>query len=83
MAGFEVTTEVWILAIYLLRCIQNGKTCEDNQAFHKADIIKAYIAFLSGLDNIENQKIIDDKMDELIAEKVLDSDITVQSFGIY
>lgn len=48
-----------------------------SQAFHKADIIKAYIAFLSGLDNIENQKIIEQKMDELIAERVLDSNITV------
>jgi len=50
---------------------------QSSRGFHRADIIKAYIAFLSGLDNIENQKIIEDKMDELIAEKVLDSDITV------
>jgi hypothetical protein len=45
--------------------------------FRKADIIKAYIAFLGNLVDIDNQKIIEEKMDELIAERVLDSDITV------
>jgi len=45
--------------------------------FRKADIIKAYIAFLGNLVDIDNQKIIQEKMDELIAERVLDSDITV------
>jgi len=44
--------------------------------FRKADIIKAYIAFLGNLVDIDNQKIIEEKMDELIADSVLDTDIT-------
>ncbi len=45
-------------------------------SFNRADVIKAYIAFLSNTTNIDNQKIIEEKMDELIAEKILDSNIT-------
>jgi hypothetical protein len=45
-------------------------------SFDKDDIIKAYIAFLSESVNIDNQKIIESKMDELIAEKIIDSDVT-------
>jgi hypothetical protein len=45
-------------------------------AFNKADVIKAYIAFLSNSVNIDNQRIIEEKLDQLIAEKILDSNIT-------
>jgi len=45
-------------------------------AFRKADIIKAYIAFLSDSINIDNQRIIEEKLDELIAERILNSNIT-------
>jgi hypothetical protein len=45
-------------------------------SFRKSDIIKGYIAFLSNSTNIDNQKIIAEKMDELIADKIMDSDIT-------
>lgn len=48
--------------------------------FSKADFIKGYLAFLSSSTNVENQKIIEVKMDELIAEKILDSKITDSSF---
>jgi hypothetical protein len=37
-------------------------------AFKKADIVKAYIAFLSNSTNIDNRKIIEQKMDELVAD---------------
>jgi hypothetical protein len=45
-------------------------------SFRKSDIIKGYIAFLSNSTNIDNQKIIAEKMDELIADKIMDSNIT-------
>lgn len=44
--------------------------------FNKADLVKGYIAFLSNSTNIDNQKIIEEKMDELIAEKIINSNIT-------
>lgn len=44
-------------------------------AFRKADVISAFIAFLSGTTNLENSKIIESKMDELIARKIIESDI--------
>ena len=45
-------------------------------AFNKDDIIKGYIAYLSRSINIDNQKIIESKMDELIAEKIIESNVT-------
>jgi hypothetical protein len=48
-------------------------------AFKQADFIKAYLAFLSKSINIENAKIIESKMDELIADKILDINIKEQS----
>lgn len=44
-------------------------------SFKKADFVKGYVAYLSGSVNIDNQKIIEEKMDELIASKIIDSDI--------
>lgn len=45
------------------------------ESFKKADFVKGYVAYLSGSVNIDNQKIIEEKMDELIASKIIDSDI--------
>lgn len=45
-------------------------------AFSKADFIKGYLAFLSNSTNIENQRIIEERLDELIADKILDSGVT-------
>lgn len=44
-------------------------------AFKQADFIKGYLAFLSKSTNIDNTKIIEEKMDELIADKILDNNI--------
>ena len=44
--------------------------------FSKSDLVQAYIAFLSDSTNIDNQKIIEEKMDELIAERIMHSRIT-------
>lgn len=43
--------------------------------FKKADFVKGYVAYLSESVNVDNQKIIEEKMDELIASKIIDSDI--------
>lgn len=45
-------------------------------AFNKDDIIKGYISYLSQSVNIDNQKIIESKLDELIADKIIESDVT-------
>lgn len=48
-------------------------------AFKQADFIKAYLAFLSRSINIDNTKIIEEKMDELIADKILETNIKDQT----
>jgi hypothetical protein len=45
-------------------------------SFDKDDIIKGYISYLSESVNIDNQKIIESKMDDLIAEKIIESAVT-------
>ena len=45
-------------------------------SFDKDDIIKGYISYLSESVNIDNQKIIESKMDELIADKIIESTVT-------
>jgi hypothetical protein len=44
-------------------------------AFKKSDFIKGYIAYLGETVNVDNQKIIEEKMDELIASRIIESDI--------
>lgn len=44
-------------------------------SFKKSDIITAYIGFLSNSVSVENSKIIQEKMDELIARQIMDSGI--------
>ncbi|ENV71481.1 hypothetical protein F946_03160 [Acinetobacter johnsonii ANC 3681] len=39
----------------------------------RADIVKAYLAFISNSTNIDNNKIIESKLEELIAEKIMES----------
>jgi hypothetical protein len=45
--------------------------------FKKADFVKGYIAYLSNSVSIDNQKIIEEKMDELLAARIIESDIPV------
>ncbi|AWH44693.1 hypothetical protein [Stenotrophomonas sp. ZAC14A_NAIMI4_1] len=44
--------------------------------FKKADMIKAYLAFLSESVNVDNDKIIQEKMDDLLASKIMNSGLT-------
>lgn len=48
------------------------------ETFKKADFVKGYVAYLSDSVNIDNQKIIEEKMDELIAARIIDSDIVTR-----
>jgi hypothetical protein len=42
----------------------------------KENLIKGYLAFVSSAINIDNQKIIESKLDELITDQIMDSNIT-------
>lgn len=49
-------------------------------AVHRSDIVKGYIAYLSNTTAIDNKLIIEEKMDNLIAERIIDSDIGHEKF---
>jgi len=49
----------------------------------KEDLIKAYLAYITNSINIDNQKIIEDKMDELITDQIMDSNITDRDSQYY
>lgn len=55
---------------------QSGIKTPPKNSFKESDMISSYIAFLSDTTNLENSKIIESKMDELIARKIIESDIT-------
>jgi hypothetical protein len=48
---------------------------KEDYTFTKENIIKAHLAFITESYNIDNQRIIDEKMDELIGEKIITSSI--------
>lgn len=54
----------------------NIKRDEGESQVAKDTLIKSYIAYISNSVNIDNQKIIESKMDELITDNIMDSDIT-------
>lgn len=47
--------------------------------FKQADFVLAYLAFLSNSTTIDNQKLIEQKLDELLAFKILETDLTKSS----
>lgn len=54
---------------------QKGLRRISPEAMNKDVVIKGYIAFASQSYNIDNDKIIESRMDGLIAEKILNSDL--------
>ena len=52
-----------------------GKKKNEN-TFDKSNIIKGYLAFITDSIAIDNKKIIDEKMDNLITKKIMESKIT-------
>ena len=70
----------------LLIQTEKSKNIPHNKAdaiMSKEVVIKGYIAFISNSTNIDNQKIIESKMDELIAEKIMDASLPEQSTEYY
>ncbi len=61
-----------ILAITEKESKNKGKT---DDAMNKDILIKGYLAYISNSINIDNQKIIESKMNELIADQIMDSNI--------
>lgn len=51
------------------------KKKNDEDTMNKESLIKGYLAYISNSINIDNQKIIEEKMNELIADKILNSNI--------
>ncbi|GGF02699.1 hypothetical protein [Flavobacterium limi] len=53
-------------------------------SFNKSDLVQAYLAYMANSPMVDNQKIIQDKMDELIVSKIIstepvDSDTTFEN----
>lgn len=57
---------------------QKGMRRISPEAMNKDVVIKGYIAFASQSYNIDNDKIIESRMDGLIAEKILNSDLNLR-----
>lgn len=68
--------------------IQTEKEKSENpvkDSFSLGDISKGYVAFLTNSVHNENSKIIDEKMDQILVGKILDSDLStfkIQFFDI-
>lgn len=45
-------------------------------AYSQSDFSKAYTAFITGAIHTENSKLIEEKMDQILVSKILDSDIS-------
>ncbi|MEI6524137.1 MAG: hypothetical protein WCO37_11655 [Bacteroidota bacterium] len=58
---------------------EKENTSKIEKAYKKADILNSYISFLSNSTNLDNKKIIEDKLDELVARKIIESKITNES----
>lgn len=43
-------------------------------SFNKSDLVQAYLAYMANSPMVDNQKIIQDKMDELIVSKIISTD---------
>ena len=52
----------------------------NRMAVHRSDIVKGYIAYLSNTTAIDNKLIIEEKMDELIAERIIGSDFSEEKY---
>lgn len=48
---------------------------KNDESMSKEILIKGYLAYISNSVNIDNQKIIESKMNELIADQIMDSNI--------
>ena len=51
------------------------KARKSEEMMNKENLIKGYLSYISASVNIDNQKIIEEKMNELIADKILNSNV--------
>lgn len=57
-----------------------GNFDKNSNHISKEVLIKGYLAYISGSVNIDNQKIIESKMDELITEQIIESDLPSRDY---
>ncbi len=58
---------------------KKSKNKKNEESMNKESLIKGYLAYISNSVNIDNQKIIEEKMNELIADKILNSNIAAKN----
>jgi len=73
----EILAEsIYDFASYSFKIFTEKENISKNEkAFKKSDILNSYISFLSNSTNLDNKKIIEDKLDELVARKIIESKI--------
>lgn len=64
------------LGIKIITDKQKGVKGKNENYFEKSSIIKGYLAFITNSISIDNKKIIDEKMDNLLTKKIMESNIT-------
>ncbi|WP_378105225.1 hypothetical protein [Chryseobacterium sp. sg2396] len=64
------------LSIKIVTDKEKGKNKKNVNTFEKSNIIKGYLAFITESTSIDNKKIIDEKMDNLITKKIMESKVT-------
>ena len=57
---------------------KSSQQASNEMSMNKENLIKAYIAYIGNSVNIDNQKIIESKMDELLTDQIMESDITIR-----
>ena len=71
-----LTTNLFEFPGGALPVITEKKSTRKKGMFKQADFVLAYLAFLSNSTTIDNQKLIEEKLDQLIAFKILETDIS-------
>ena len=74
-----LTQELFDFSCYPNLIVQTEKEKANNpikDAYSQSDIAKAYTAFITGSIHTENNKLIEEKMDQILVSKILESDLT-------
>ncbi len=71
-----IMANVNIVGDYNIVCYteKDGSARKNEKAFNQSDFIQAYLAFMADSPLVDNKKIIQEKMDELIVGKIISSD---------
>ncbi len=74
-----LTQELFDFTAYPNLIVQTEKeraNYPQKDAYSQSDFSKAYTAFITGAIHTENSKLIEEKMDQILVSKILDSDIS-------